>query len=363
MAPRTPVLTRRQRRAIALAAATVISTRRVRQRAPVHPFLLERDGLGEFAVLFSDLYGKYPKLFKRHYRIELSTFNLLFDMVKEDLLKETTKFKKPIDACARLVLTLDLLIHGQTFRNLAMKYRVGETTARSIFHETVIVIWEKLQPIYMPVLDEAGFREVEKGFREKWQFPNCVGAVDGKHVRIRCPANSGSLYRNYKGFFSMVLMAICDADRNFIMISVGQFGSRNDSVVFETSPFGQALLFNRPHPLPLPPPKPLTVGGNPLPHVFVGDEAFPLKPNLMRLFPTSDDAPHEQKVFNVRLSRARVTIENTFGILATLFDFFKKDVDMSLDKVRTTSSFSLPNFSACTQILLISPFFSPKMSP
>ena len=56
---------------------------------------------------------------------------------------------------------------------------------------------------------------VAKEFEEKCQFPNCVGAIDGKPLIN--PFNSGSSYFNYKSFFSIVLLALVDADYSFCM--------------------------------------------------------------------------------------------------------------------------------------------------
>lgn len=44
-----------------------------------------------------------------------------------------------------------------------------------------------------------------------WNFPNCTGCIDGKHINIECPNNSGARNLNYKKTFSTVLFGVCDA--------------------------------------------------------------------------------------------------------------------------------------------------------
>ena len=69
---------------------------------------------------------------------------------------------------------------------------------------------------------------ISKEFEEVWNMPHVIGAIDGKHVRIQCPKKSGTLYHNYKGFFSLVIMAVCDARYCFSLVDVGHYGSNND---------------------------------------------------------------------------------------------------------------------------------------
>lgn len=74
---------------------------------------------------------------------------------------------------------------------------------------------------------------IEHGFRDRWNFPKCYGAIDGKHVAIRAPDNCGSTFFNYKKANSIILMALVDHDYCFTYIDVGSNGSMNDGRVFQ----------------------------------------------------------------------------------------------------------------------------------
>ena len=59
---------------------------------------------------------------------------------------------------------------------------------------------------------------------------SCTGALNDKHIAIRKPHNSGNVFYNYKGFFSVVLLALVGADYKFIWIDTGGAGHQSDGL-------------------------------------------------------------------------------------------------------------------------------------
>jgi len=156
------------------------------------------------------------------------------------------------------------------------------------------------------------WREVATKFGRKWNFHHCCGAIDGKHIAIKKPKKSGSLYYNYKGYFSIILLAVVDAYYRFIWANVGANGSASDCGVFNRSELRTALEEDT---LGLPDPDPLPGDDRDVPYFMVGDDAFPLRTWLMKPF-SLRGLEHAERIFNYRLSRARRVVENAFGILA-----------------------------------------------
>jgi hypothetical protein len=93
------------------------------------------------------------------------------------------------------------LATGDSYSTISTSFRVGKATVAMIVKETFEAIWEKPQPFDMPNPDKNHWERSIECFHAKWQFPNCLGALDGKHVLIFAPNNSGSMLFNYKKYF------------------------------------------------------------------------------------------------------------------------------------------------------------------
>lgn len=222
------------------------------------------------------------------------------------------------------------LATGNNFAALQYEFYIAKSTIAVIVRETCQVIWSSLQELEMPVPNEETWLQIADTFYKKTNFPNCCGAADGKHIRCRKPKNSGSLFHNYKGFCSVVLMAVVDANLRFIVINVGAYGKEGDSTVFRDSPLGKKLYSST---LNFPPHACLPgTAENPQPYVIVGDEAFKLHTNLLRPFPARGLTPC-RRVYNYRLSRCRRSVECAFGILANKWRVFHTPILVEPDFV------------------------------
>ena len=123
------------------------------------------------------------------------------------------------------------------------------------------------------------------------------------------------MFYNYKGYYSIILFALVDADYKFIWADIGTNGSASDAQIFNDCQLKQAIDSGV---IGFPPAEPLPADNVDVPYFLIGDDAFALRTWLMKPFSLMH-MTLEQRIFNYRLSRARRIVENAFGILANRF--------------------------------------------
>ncbi|CAH2084107.1 unnamed protein product [Euphydryas editha] len=174
-----------------------------------------------------------------------------------------------IPAKIKLEVTLSFLSTGDSYRSLSHMFRLPKPTISKIIPEVCQEIKRALKDhVKIPTTQQ--WKQVEEGFRKKWNFPLCYGALDGKHIKITGSYEYGSSNFNYKNENSIVLMALVDHDYSFTYINVGANGSASDDGIFKNCSIYSELE-----------------NGSFIPQdgVIVADEAFPLKTYLMKPYP------------------------------------------------------------------------------
>lgn len=117
---------------------------------------------------------------------------------------------------------------GESQTSLDFSFRVSQSYISRIIRQVFASI-RKCMGELLPAPTTEQLLDSANVFGLKWNFPNAVGAIDGKHVCVQCPAGSESLYFNYKGFFSVVLLAIVDANYKFLCVDIGSYGREGDA--------------------------------------------------------------------------------------------------------------------------------------
>lgn len=197
--------------------------------------------------------------------------------------KYQSTLRPEISPAERLTITLCYLATGNSQVSLYFNFRVRCSIMCHLLRETCFVMWHILCEGFVRAPNtEEEWKGISEQFARLWNFPNCVGAIDRKHVVIQAPANCGSAFYGYKGTHLIVLLAVCDAHYHFTLVDIGNAGHHGNSGVLSHSAFGQGIESEC---LVIRPSRALPGAGTVVPFVFVGDEVFPLRTNLIRPYP------------------------------------------------------------------------------
>ncbi|XP_035223705.1 protein ALP1-like [Stegodyphus dumicola] len=300
--------------------------RRRNKRWWVRPIFERRLQQGDAGNLIEEMRLNDIESFFNYFRMTPSQFDELLALVGPSIQKRNSNFRQSIPEKDRLAVTLRYVYiffaKGDLMTSLSFAFRMGKPTVSLIIRDTCAALCNVLQPTVLEVPSEEKWLRIAQQYETLWQFPHCLGSIDGKHVIIQAPPRTGSTYYNYKGSFSIVLMAVADAKYKFIIVDIGAASHQSDGGIFINSTFGKALDEEA---LNLPKSSPVRGSQYSLPYIFIGDEAFSLKSNLMRPYP-GRELDTEKYIFNYRLSRARRYVENTFQIMAARFRILRKPI-------------------------------------
>ncbi|KAF0713214.1 protein ALP1-like, partial [Aphis craccivora] len=200
-----------------------------------------------------------------------------------------------------------------SFRALEFSFKRHHYTIGKIVEDVCVAIWNKLFTKHMPIPNKEDYLKISSTFEVLWNFPHVVGCLDGKHLRVKCPEKSGSMFFNYKGYYSIVLQGVADVNYKFIFVDVGAYGKQSDSGTFLASDVYD-ILDNYKNSLPLP--TKIKDTEIVMPYVMLADDAYPLKEYILKPY-SKRKLTYEEIIFNYRLSRCRRCVECAFGIMCT----------------------------------------------
>lgn len=287
-----------------------------RRRFWVNPWLYARKYFGQFKILMEELLLKDEAEFKNFTRMEPNLFFSLLSRLEPRIAKKDTFWREALSPGFRFAVAAKYYATGHSFRSMAQAWLAAPNTISKIVRDvSEAIIAEFGEEVMKTPSTEEEWLKVSSHFERRWNFEHTLGALDGKHVAITKPQRSGSLYYNYKGFYSIILMALVDADYKFLWVDAGTNGACSDAQIWNACELQEAFKEGT---IGVPAPCPLVEGERDIPFFIVGDDAFALRSYMMKPH-GKRELTKEERIFNYRLSRARRIVENAFGILANRF--------------------------------------------
>ena len=267
-------------------------------------------------------------LWYANFRVSKNTFEYLLHMVQNDIHRSDTTMRSAVPPKRRLALTLYFLASTAEYRTIGNLFGVSASFVCLCVRVVCRAIIKRLAKfIEFPKKNQ--LREVIEGYEKTWGLPMCAGAIDGTHIPILAPSESHAEYVNRKGYHSIQMQAVVDCNYLYRDVVIGWPGSVHDARVFSNSAIFKKGNDGKLFPIELA----KEINGKEIPPFIVADPAYPLLPWVLKGYPNDKNAPRRERIFNYRLSRARVTVENTFGRWKGRFIRFSKRVDMEVSSL------------------------------
>ncbi|XP_068212667.1 uncharacterized protein [Palaemon carinicauda] len=187
--------------------------------------------------------------------------------------------REPFQVGLKLAATLHFLATENSYPSLQYSFRIEASTISKFISKVckAIIVVYKDEVLHCPKTGEE-WKEAAARFSSRWNYHNCVGAVDDKLIAMKKLPNAGFCYYNYKGFHSVVLMAMVDANYKFLYVDARAEGGASDGGTWSNCSLHDAVEEYRAE---VPQPEPLPNDDQPVPYHFVGDDAFALRTSMI----------------------------------------------------------------------------------
>ena len=216
-----------------------------------------------------------------------STFRISYDLfcrivtdLRETLTAQSTRLRAPLRAELKLAAFL-MYSGGGSYSAVANQLGIGVSTVGKIIPQVARLISGHYRTSIALPTEEGDVAKLMKGFEDIRGLPYCVGAIDGTHIKwLACPEQQYYEYRCYKGFPSIVILAVAAADRKIIYADIGCPGVLGDCTIYERSSLKKAIESGSwvgSDRIPS-----LNVGDVQVRPYLIGDCAFSLGTNMMK---------------------------------------------------------------------------------
>ena len=156
----------------------------------VKNWIARRQTFGDYHNLMRELEAGNPEDFQAYTHMEPAMFREFLDRIEPRITKQTINMRIPLEPGVKLAITLTYLATGSSYKTLAFAFRVASNTISLFIPEVADAIVSEYGDLVAMPDSQDGWRAVARGFSSRWNFRHCIGAVDGKHIRIVKPGHT-----------------------------------------------------------------------------------------------------------------------------------------------------------------------------
>ncbi|XP_077505085.1 uncharacterized protein LOC144114929 [Amblyomma americanum] len=270
--------------------------------------------------------GLGSRHFRQSFRVSETSFRYLVDVCRPAMERQVTNMREPIPVEKRVAVALYKLCSCAEDRAVADVFGIGRSTVNELYREFCETVVATLEHEWVKMPTAVDMRAHIREFEAMCGFPQAVGALDGCHIAVSPPKEHASDYYNYKGWYSVILLALVDHKYHFRFVNAGSPGRCHDSYVYQNSTLARMVespIFSAPT---------ATINRVIVPPLILCDQAFPLTPNLVKPFRSLDTCDGHRS-YNYHLSKCRRIVENAFGRLKARFRLISKRMDANVKNV------------------------------
>ncbi|KAK3910728.1 Protein ANTAGONIST OF LIKE HETEROCHROMATIN PROTEIN 1, partial [Frankliniella fusca] len=155
------------------------------RRWRVRPTFEMRQQWGAWHTVIPHMREHDPEKFFNYFRMTPAMFDELHSRVRPHLERRELRGVAQVDTGERLALTLRYLSTGDYQVSLSYAFLIPPASVSQIITETCWVLWEVLGEEVFPLPTPENFVRIAEEFEEKWNFPNLIGTIDGKHIETQ----------------------------------------------------------------------------------------------------------------------------------------------------------------------------------
>ena len=194
--------------------------------------------------------------------------NLILDLCNSlgDKLVRNTQRNQALSVETQIFTALRFYASGCFYMDTASGHGISKASVSRAVHAVTEALCENVNEYISFPLQEDSIRRNKTKLYEIAQFPNVIGLIDGTQIPIKGPSVEEHLYICRKGYHSINVQIVCDANLKILDVVSKWPGSAHDAYIWTNSGLRQKILDSD------------IIG------YLLGDSGYPISPTLLTPF-------------------------------------------------------------------------------